>query len=55
MSNLIFLTTASLYQKIYNESTGVNRRLNLHKSALMYRFISNYSFMSTNRKKPIVH
>ena len=52
---MILLSTAGLYQKLYNDSTGVTKRLNLHKSALMYRFISNYSYMSANRKKPIVH
>lgn len=55
LSNLVFLSTATLYQKLYNEFFGVSRRLNLHKSALIHRFISNYSYMSTNRKKPIIH
>jgi hypothetical protein len=54
-SNVIFLLTATAYQYFYNESSKDKIRLEIHKTALNYRFIQNYAFMKENRKAPKFH
>jgi hypothetical protein len=54
-SNLVFLSSALLYQRIYNFSTGNYGRLRLHQSATYQRSLLNYGFMLENKKKPKVH
>ncbi len=55
MSNFLFFLSTITYQSFYNISSGNSSRLRLHQAALYQRFLINYQFLLSNKKKPKVH
>ena len=53
-ANLIFLSTAGLYQKYYNHQKGNTNRIDLHRKAFYLRFAEAWQFFK-DTKKPSIH
>ncbi len=43
------------FQKFYLINTGKNDRYLVHRNALFFRYISNMSYLTQNKSKPIIH